>query len=153
MSSFLLYFEGGSRGHYWPIFDQLIEKGTKILDCTVFENHWKSLIQHCEWNELRLHFEQFSNNMDQNIRVNNVDQNIRVTVFKNHRKSLIQRDKWATLHFERTIYQKCQKWSILATFWKPEFYSQSVLPDRSLLIELVENAKIEKFKCDILSDF
>ena len=31
----------------------------------------------------------------------------------------------------------------------------TVLPDRSILIEqkLVENAKIEKFKCDILSDF
>ena len=25
--------------------------------CTVFENHRKSLIQHCERSELRLHFE------------------------------------------------------------------------------------------------
>ena len=47
------------------------------------------------------------------------------------------------------------KWSILASFWKPEASGQTVLPDRSVLIgqKLVENAKIEKFKCDILSNF
>ena len=47
------------------------------------------------------------------------------------------------------------KWSILSSFWKPEAYGQTELPDRSVLIgqKLVENAKIEKFKCDILSDF
>ena len=40
-------------------------------------------------------------------------------------------------------------------FWKPEAYGQTVLPDRSILIgqKLVENAIIEKFKCDILGDF
>ena len=27
------------------------------IQCTVFENHRKSLIQHCERSELRLHFE------------------------------------------------------------------------------------------------
>ena len=60
------------------------------------------------------------------------------------------------LHFEWTIvYQKCQKWSILESFWKPEACSQTVLPARSVLIgqKLVENAKIQKFKCDILSNF
>ena len=33
--------------------------------------------------------------------------------------------------------------------------SQTVLPERSILIgqKLVKNAKIEKFKCDILGDF
>ena len=43
----------------------------------------------------------------------------------------------------------------LASFWKPEVCGQTVLPDGSLLIvqELVENAKIQKFKCDILSNF
>ena len=43
----------------------------------------------------------------------------------------------------------------MASFWKPEFYSKSVLSDRSILIgqKLVENAKIEKLKCDILGDF
>ena len=45
--------------------------------------------------------------------------------------------------------------SILATFWKPEGFSQTVLPDRLILIgqKCVENAKIEKFKCDIMGDF
>ena len=40
-------------------------------------------------------------------------------------------------------------------FRKPEACGQTVLPDRSLSIEqkLVENAKIEKFKRDILGDF
>ena len=45
--------------------------------------------------------------------------------------------------------------SILASFSKPEACGQTVLPDKSLSIEqkLVENAKIQKFKCDILSNF
>ena len=40
-------------------------------------------------------------------------------------------------------------------FEKPEACGQTVLPDRSVLIEqkLVENTKIRKFRCDILSDF
>ena len=40
-------------------------------------------------------------------------------------------------------------------FRKPEVCGQTVLPDRSVLIgkKLVENAKIQKFKCDILSNF
>ena len=53
--------------------------------------------------------------------------------------------------FELTkVHQKCQKWSmlasILAIFWKPEGFSQTVLPDRLILIgqKCVENAKIEK---------
>ena len=39
--------------------------------------------------------------------------------------------------------------------WQNEATFVTVLLDRPLLIEqkLVENAKIEKFKCDILSDF
>ena len=43
----------------------------------------------------------------------------------------------------------------LASFWKPEACGQTVLPDMSILIwqKLVENAKIKKFKCDILSNF
>ena len=42
------------------------------------------------------------------------------------------------------VNQKWQKLSILASFWKPEACSQTVLPDRSLMIgqKLVENAKI-----------
>ena len=64
------------------------------------------------------------------------------TVFENHRKSLIQHCERSELplHFEWT------KWSILASFWKPEACSQIVLPDRSILKrqKLVENAKIKK---------
>ena len=40
-------------------------------------------------------------------------------------------------------------------FLKLEACSQTVLPDKSILIGqiLAENVKIEKFKCDILSNF
>ena len=43
----------------------------------------------------------------------------------------------------------------MASFQKPKACGQTLLPDRSVLIgqKLVENAKIQKFKCDILSDF
>ena len=43
----------------------------------------------------------------------------------------------------------------MASFRKPEACGQTVLPGRSVLQrqKLVENAKIQKFKCDILSDF
>ena len=102
-----------------PIFKELMAEQVSFslqvsyLSSTVFENHRKSLIQHCERSEQRLHFE------------------------------------WTKVN------QKCQKWSILASFCKPEACCQTVLPDSSVLIgqKLVENAKIQKFKCDILSDF
>ena len=40
-------------------------------------------------------------------------------------------------------------------FSKPETCGQTVLPDMSILIgqKLAENAKIQRFKCDILSNF
>ena len=43
----------------------------------------------------------------------------------------------------------------LASFQKRIACGQTVLPGRSVLIgqKLVENAKIEIFKCDILGDF
>ena len=43
----------------------------------------------------------------------------------------------------------------LASFWKPEIFGQTVLPDMSLLIgqNLVENVKIEKYIWDILGIF
>ena len=77
---------------------------------------------------------------------------------ENPRKSLIQNRERSKLrfHFEWTKFnEKCQKLSILASFWKPEACSQTVLRDRSVLMgqKLVENAKIQKFKCDILGDF
>ena len=57
-------------------------------------------------------------------------------MFENHRKSLIQ-------HCERSELHLHLEWT------------KTVLPDRSILIEqkLMENAKIQKFKCDILGDF
>ena len=74
-----------------------------FLPITVFENHRKSLIQHCEQSELRLHFECSK------------------------------------------VNSKCQKWCILACFWKREACGQTVLPDRSVLIgqKLGEDAKIQ----------
>ena len=43
----------------------------------------------------------------------------------------------------------------MRVFEKTEVCGQTVLPDKSLLKgqKLVENAKIEKVKCDILGDF
>ena len=40
-------------------------------------------------------------------------------------------------------------------FLKSWIFGQTVLPDRSILIgqKLVENGKLQKFKCDILSNF
>ena len=69
-------------------------------------------------------------------------------MFENHPKSRI-RIEWTKIH------EKCQKWSVLASFWKPEVCGQTVIPDRSVLIgqKLLANAKILKFKCDILSNF
>ena len=44
---------------------------------------------------------------------------------------------------------------MLASVWKPEACGQTVLPDRSRVIgqKLEENAKIQKFKYNILSIF
>ena len=52
-------------------------------------------------------------------------------------------------------YSHCLKIVQKVAFSKPEDCGEPVLLVRSLLIEqrLVENAKIDKFKCDILSDF
>ena len=43
----------------------------------------------------------------------------------------------------------------LATFRKTEVCGKTVLPDKSISIgqKLLENAKIEKPKCDIFADF
>ena len=65
-------------------------------------------------------------------------------VWKSQRKSLIQQCERSELrlHFKRTKVPKL------------ETYSQTVLPDMSILIgqKLLDNAKIEK-NCEILSDF
>ena len=68
------------------------------------------------------------------------------TVFENHRKCLIQHCERSELcsHLLRTkVESKCQKWPILASFWKPEACGITVLPDRLILIRqnLVKNAR------------
>ena len=64
------------------------------------------------------------------------------------KKSLIQNCERSELrlHFEWTKFNlKCQKWSNLASFSKPEACGQTVFSGRSVLIgqKLVENAKIQ----------
>ena len=81
-----------------------------------------------------------------------------VTVFENLPKSRIQHCERSELrlHFEWTkVNWNCLKQSVLASFWKPTAWCQTMLPDVSLLIgqKLVKNTKVQKFKCDILSDF
>ena len=65
-------------------------------------------------------------------------------MFENHRKRLIQYCERSELRYilngQKLISESC---------------GQTVLPDRSLLTrqKLVENAKIDKFKCDTASNF
>ena len=78
------------------------------------------------------------------------------TVFENYRKSLIGHCEQSELHlhFECTkVHQKSQKSPILESFWKPESCRQPVVPDKLILKgqKLMDNAKIGKFKQDILS--
>ena len=100
---------------------------------TVFKNHRKSLIQHCERSELGLHFEWT----------------------KVHQKCSILASFLET--YGQTVLPdkslfKGQKLVENGQFLK-NLWSNSVI--RSLLIgqKLTENTKIKKFKCDILSDF
>ena len=78
---------------------------------------------------------------------------LRLTMVENKIKSLIQ-------HCERSelclhLYKKMPKIVNLASFLKPEVCGQTVLPDMSVLRgqKLMKNAKIQKFKSDILSNF
>ena len=74
-------------------------------------------------------------------------------MFENHRKSLIQL-------YERSELRLNFEWTKLLKVIKNaksdfEYLKLALLPDRSILIgqKLVEIAKIEKLKCDILGDF
>ena len=53
------------------------------------------------------------------------------------------------------LTKSAKKWFILASFCRTKVSGQTVLPDRSILIgqKLVESAKIQNIKCDILGDF
>ena len=74
-------------------------------------------------------------------------------MFENHRKCLIQNCERSELVDKSSL--KIPKMLNLAIFWKREACGQTVLPDRSVLIgqKSMENAKIKKFKWDILDDF
>ena len=69
------------------------------------------------------------------------------TVFENRQKSRIHN----CFHFKwTTVHQKCQKWSILVSFWKSKACSQTVLPDRSILIGHKIGRKCQNSKkCDL----
>ena len=73
----------------------------------------------------------------------------RLTVFENKRKkvsfNIASEASYVYILSGQKFIQKCQKYSILASFWKPEACGQTVLPDRSVLIgqKLVQNAKIQ----------
>ena len=71
------------------------------------------------------------------------------TLFENYRKSLMTLQAMFTFWMDKSSL-KMAKLSILASFWKSAACGQTALPDRSTLIrqKLVENAKIQKFKCD-----
>ena len=62
---------------------------------------------------------------------------------------------WHGIQRLQKIAQKLNINAKYNTFWKSEAYGQTVLPDRSFLRKQtwVENAKVEKFKHDILSYF
>ena len=62
---------------------------------------------------------------------------------------------WHGIQILQKIAQKLNINAKYNTFWKSEVYGQTVLPDRSFLRKQtwVENAKVEKFKYDILSYF
>ena len=79
------------------------------------------------------------------------------SVWKSPKKShstLQTKRAWFTFWVDKSSL-KMPKMVKLTSFWKPEACGQTVLPDRSILIgqKLVENARIEKFKCDILGNF
>ena len=62
-------------------------------------------------------------------------------MFENRIKSLIQQCERSELRLHFEWAKVDQKWSILTSFRKPEACSQSVLPDRSILIG--QNYKIQ----------
>ena len=72
-------------------------------------------------------------------------------MFENRPKSRIQHCERSEQH----LHFEMPKMVNLTSFLKPEACGQTVLPDMSILIgqKLVENAKIQQFKCDFLSSF
>ena len=84
-------------------------------------------------------------------------------VWKSQKKShWTLRAKRATFTFlnGQKFIKNCQKWSILASFWKPKICGQTVLPDRSVLIrqkvagkrQKVQMRDFESFSNNVLED-
>ena len=100
---------------------------------TVIENHRKSLLQHCERSELRLHFEWtkiYKKMMNFLTKTHDV--------WKSQKKShfyIVSEASYVYILSGQKFIKNAQKWSILAIFWKPEACGQTVLSDRSILIE------------------
>ena len=78
-------------------------------------------------------------------------------MFENYFKNLIQhcRAKRAAFSVWVEKFIKIPKMFYFGDFWKSEASNQTVLPVRLPVdkTKLMKNAKIEKFKCDILSNF
>ena len=78
-------------------------------------------------------------------------------MFENYFKNLIQhcRAKRAAFSVWVEKFIKIPKMFYFGDFWKSEASNQTVLPVRLPVdkTKLMKNAKIEKFRCDILSDF
>ena len=79
-----------------------------------------------------------------------------VTRQVNFKNGKCQNPKIQMRHFKWTkVNWKCPKWSILASFWKPEACGQKVLPDMPIMIWQNIGGKYQKLKCssDILRNF
>ena len=74
-----------------------------------------------------------------------------------------QKKSHSTLRAKRAVFTfwvdkswlKMPKIVNFGSFWNPEACGQTLLPDMSISIrqKLIKNAKFQKHKCDILSDF
>ena len=78
------------------------------------------------------------------------------TVFENHRKSLIVTEvSYGYILSGQRLIKNAKNGPSFCRAFQTVTCGQRVLPDRSLLIrqKLVENVKIQKLKCNILSNF
>ena len=93
---------------YISLFAKIQHKTHKTnLNCTVFENHWKSLIQHCE---LRLLFKWLKVNKKmpkmvhyENLKSNRITRQVNFNWTKNGENAKIQTLKWDFLWFSNSM--------------------------------------------------
>ena len=159
----------------WHLADQMpffVHLVNRLLYYLSVLYRWKSLQWECIRTSLSNNLLWFEN---QQQKIERSEQHLKMYVFYTYFKMVkritethgvwkSQKKSHSTLRAKRTTFlfwvdkswlKNAQKWCILASFWKLEACGQTVLPDRSILIgqNLVGNAKIKKFKCDILSNF